>query len=98
VGEQRPSGVAWSQRAMASRPDRTEVLAGFEGPVVVVVGEDDTVTPLDGAQLMADAAPDATLVVVPGAGHLSAVEAPGAVAEALAELVRRDGEIIEPGA
>lgn len=98
IGQQRPSGVAWSQRAMASRPDRTEVLAGFGGPVVVVVGEDDTVTPLDGAQLMAGTAPDAALVVVPEAGHLSAVEAPGAVAEALAELVRRDGEITEPGA
>lgn len=96
IGEQEPAGVAWSQRAMAARPDRTQVLAGFDGPVVVVVGEDDTVTPLPGAQQMVDAASDTTLVVVPGAGHLSAVEAPGAVAEALAGLVRRGRERTTP--
>lgn len=96
IGQQVPGGVAWSQRAMAGRPDRTPVLAGFDGPVVVVVGEDDTVTPLPGAQQMVDAATDATLVVVPGAGHLSAVEAPRAVAEALAGLVRRDQESTAP--
>lgn len=97
IGEQAPAGVAWSQRAMAARPDRTPVLAAFDGPVVVVVGEDDTVTPLPGAQQMVDVATDATLVVVPGAGHLSAVETPGAVAEALAGLVRRGPESATPG-
>lgn len=93
ITEQTPAGVAWSQRAMAARPDRSAVLAAFEGPVVVVVGEDDTVTPLAAAQHMTETARDAELVTIPGAGHLSAVEAPGAVAEALDELLRREGEV-----
>lgn len=87
--EQTPAGVAWSQRAMAARPDRTDVLAAFDRPVVVVVGDEDTVTGVDAAEHMVAAAPDARLVVVPQAGHLSAVEQPAAVAAALSELLQR---------
>ncbi|WP_019134854.1 alpha/beta fold hydrolase [Cellulomonas massiliensis] len=89
VEEQAPASVAWAQRAMAARPDRTDVLAAWDGPVAVVVGDEDTVTPVDAARHMADAAPQAQLVVVPRAGHLSAVEQPDAVALALGDLCQR---------
>ena len=36
-----PAGVAWAQRAMAARPDRTEVLRGLSVPAVVVYGVED---------------------------------------------------------
>jgi pimeloyl-ACP methyl ester carboxylesterase len=88
IEDQAPAGVAWSQRAMAARPDRTGVLAAFDGPVVVVVGDEDTITRVEAAQHMVSAAPDARLVVVPQAGHLSAVEQPAAVAAALSELMQ----------
>lgn len=87
IGDQRPAGVAWSQRAMASRPDRSRVLAGFAGPAVVVVGEEDRITPVAAAEHMLDVLPAATLVVVPDAGHLTVVEAPDAVADALRTLL-----------
>lgn len=89
IRSQAVSGVAWAQRAMAARPDRTDVLRSFTNPVAVVVGAEDQVTPLDDAHHMVDAAPDATLTVVPNAAHLSPVEEPAAVAEALAGLHRR---------
>lgn len=89
VGEQDPARVAWAQRAMAARPDRTTVLQGFAGPVTVVVGDEDTVTGVDEARHMADASSQALLVVVPRVGHLSAVEDPAAVRTALVELARR---------
>ena len=89
IDAQPPEGVAWSQRAMAARPDRTHVLQAFADPVTVVVGDEDGLTPLDQAEHMVAAARDARLVVVPHAGHLSAVEDPAAVADALAELVAR---------
>jgi pimeloyl-ACP methyl ester carboxylesterase len=89
IDEQSPAAVAWAQRAMAARPDRTAVLAGWAGPVTVVVGDEDTVTPLDAARHMAQAAPQAQLVVVPRAGHLSALEQPDVVGLALAELCQR---------
>ncbi|HEY0118660.1 MAG TPA: alpha/beta hydrolase [Cellulomonas sp.] len=89
IREQAPAGLAWSQRAMAARPDRTAVLHAFPGPVTVVVGDEDTVTPVAAAEHMSLAAGGAPLVVVRGAGHLSAVEDPAAVAAALADLAQR---------
>jgi pimeloyl-ACP methyl ester carboxylesterase len=89
VRGQSPAGVAWAQRAMADRPDRTHVLRQFDGPVSVVVGAEDVVTPLADAEHMEQAARDAALTVVPGTGHASPVEDPSAVAAALALLHRR---------
>ena len=86
VRGQSPLGLAWSQRAMARRGDKTGMLRHFIGPVSVVVGDQDEITPLSDAQHMADAAPDSTLTLVPGAGHLSALEDPYTVAAALNAL------------
>ncbi|PZR52031.1 alpha/beta hydrolase [Xylanimonas oleitrophica] len=88
VRGQSPAALAWAQRAMADRPDRTAVLERFDGPVAVVVGAEDTVTPLAEAEHMAHAAADGALTVVPGAGHLSALEDPATVAGSLALLHR----------
>lgn len=88
ISAQPPVGVAWSQRAMAARPDRTAVLTGYRGPALVLVGEEDRPTPVAEAQGMA-AALGVEAVVVPGAGHLTAVEAPGPVAAALGDLLGR---------
>ena len=68
--------VAWAQRAMAARPDSTETLRAVPVPVLVVVGEEDTLSPPADAEAMTAALPDARLVRLPAAGHLSAVEAP----------------------
>lgn len=89
IGEQSPAGVAWSQRAMAARPDRTAVLAAFDGPVAVLVGEQDSMTPVAAAEHLAAAASGSVLTVVPGVGHLSAIEDPRAVAAAIGALVDR---------
>ena len=84
-----PEGVAWSQRAMAARPDSSQVLAGLSVPAAVVVGEQDVLTPPQAARAMVEVLPDAVLTVVPGAGHLSPLEAPREVARALTGLVVR---------
>ena len=77
--------IAWGQRAMAARPDRTEVLRGVDAPAVVIIGENDGVIPRGDAELMADIL-DVEPVVLAGIGHLAAFEAPEAVARALAPL------------
>lgn len=89
IRDQGPGGVAWCQRAMAPRPDRLAAIAAFEGPVLVVVGDEDELSPVAEAQKMVDAAKDAELVVVPRAGHMTTIEAPEPVATALAGLLRR---------
>ena len=84
-----PEAVAWMQRAMAARPDSLELLAGLRVPAAVVVGADDLITPVPDAEAMAAALPDATLTVLPGAGHLSALESPDAFNTAVRALLHR---------
>lgn len=79
-----PAAVAWASRAMAARPDSFEVLRALDVPALVVVGDEDTLSPVDAAQAMADALPQGRLAVVPEAGHLSAVEDPEAFGAAVA--------------
>jgi pimeloyl-ACP methyl ester carboxylesterase len=89
VRGQAPAGIAWAQRAMAARPDRTHVLMVFDGPVSVIVGAEDGVTPVSEAEHMVRASADGALTVVPSVGHLGVVEDPATVAAALALLHRR---------
>lgn len=85
-----PAAAAWAQRAMAARPASLDVLAGTDVPALVVVGDQDALSPVDDARAMADALPQGRLVVLEGAGHLTALEVPdafaGAVGAFLAEL------------
>lgn len=78
-----PAAVAWASRAMATRGDSLATLRGVDVPALVVVGEQDTLSPVDAAREMAEALPRGRLVVVPQAGHLSAVEDPPAFAAAV---------------
>jgi pimeloyl-ACP methyl ester carboxylesterase len=87
ITAQRPAAVAWAQRAMAVRPESFADLAAFDGPVLVLHGAEDTISPASDAQAMADAARQGgaptTLGAIPEAGHLAAVEAPDEVTRAL---------------
>lgn len=80
-------GIAWGQRAMAERPDRTEVLRTVDAPAVVIAGANDGVVAREDIDAMA-AALEVTPVVLDGVGHLAALEDPTAVADALAPLLR----------
>jgi pimeloyl-ACP methyl ester carboxylesterase len=68
---------------MARRADRTDLLPTIDVPTLVVVGEEDGLTPPDVAEHMAGLIPESQLVVLPGAGHLTPIETPEAVNEAL---------------
>ncbi|MER8101681.1 alpha/beta hydrolase [Kitasatospora sp. NPDC094016] len=84
-----PAAVAWAQRAMAARPDALDVLAGLRVPTAVVVGAQDGLVAPEEAEQMLRARPDAELTVIPGAGHLSALEAPEAFNAAVRDLLAR---------
>lgn len=83
IAAQPPSGIAWAQRAMAARPESFDNLRAADIPALVVFGEQDTLMPLAEANAMVEALPQATLEVIPGAGHLAPMEDPAAVAEAI---------------
>jgi pimeloyl-ACP methyl ester carboxylesterase len=84
-----PASVAWAQRAMAARPDSTDVLAAARVPVLIVVGERDAVTPPAAAQDMARVAQDVELVELPGVAHLTPAEDPPGFADALTGWLTR---------
>jgi pimeloyl-ACP methyl ester carboxylesterase len=78
-----PGGVAWAQRAMAARPPSFDTLRDAAGRLTtktVIVGAEDTLTGPDEAAAMASALGGVTVHVVDGAGHLSPLERPDAVA------------------
>lgn len=81
--ENGPEVYIRQQRAIITRPDSTPVLAGIGVPTTIVVGEADAITPVAEAHAMADAIPDARLVTIARAGHMSPTEQPAAVAAAL---------------
>ncbi|RSN32307.1 alpha/beta hydrolase [Amycolatopsis sp. WAC 01416] len=83
ITTQPPSGVAWAARAMAARPDSLETLRSADVPALVVVGEEDGLTPLEEANTLVETLPDATLVVLPETGHLTPLEDPAGVVEAI---------------
>ncbi|GAA3794326.1 alpha/beta fold hydrolase [Streptomyces coacervatus] len=72
----RPESAAAALRARAARPDYRELLTQVTVPALVVVGADDTYTPVSDAEVMHAALPDSALHVVEGAAHMPNLERP----------------------
>lgn len=81
------AGFIGALEAMKQRPDSTGDMAGIDVPTLIVVGENDGVTPPDLSRNMHEHIGGSTLVVIPEAGHLSNLEAPEAFNGALAEFL-----------
>jgi pimeloyl-ACP methyl ester carboxylesterase len=76
------------QQAIMSRPDSRPGLAAITCPTLVLVGDDDQLTPPALAREMAAGIRGSRLVVIPDSGHLSTVEQPQAVTAALVEWLK----------
>ena len=70
-------------RALLARPDRTDLLATLRMPTLVLCGHDDSWSPLARHQEMARRIAGSHLVDVPDCGHMSTMERPEAVSNAL---------------
>lgn len=88
-----PAAAAWAQRAMAARPDSLDALRAVPGPALVVLGDEDELSTRADADAMVDALPDARVVVLPGSGHLSALEVPAAFTAVLGRFL---GSVVPP--
>ncbi|MDQ8028636.1 MAG: alpha/beta fold hydrolase [Brevundimonas sp.] len=71
------------------RQDGEAALRAFAGPALVLCGEVDQITPPEGHREMAALMPQAELVIAPGCGHLTPIEAPALVSGALARWMER---------
>ena len=70
-----------------TRPDSTPLLSSIHVPTLVVVGDEDAVTPPPASEDMHRAIPGSELVRIPRAGHLSNLEQPELFNAALAAFL-----------
>ena len=75
--------IAGAIRALMTRPDSTPLLAAIHVPALIVVGDEDTLTPPAAAEAMHRAIAGSELVRIPQAGHLSNLERPDVFTAAL---------------
>ena len=76
------------QRAIIGRPDSRPTLESIRCATLVLVGDSDELTPPDRAAEIAAGIRGARLITVPECGHISTLEQPSYVTQALLELLR----------
>jgi 3-oxoadipate enol-lactonase len=89
IRRQSGEGIAAAALGMAEREDSRPILSRIDVPTTVVTSEGDRLIPADVTAPMAEAIPDAELVRLEGAGHLSNLEHTEGFNRALRDLLRR---------
>jgi 3-oxoadipate enol-lactonase len=84
-----PLSIAGTLLALASRTDTTASLDHIQVPTLILVGENDAVTPVEAARKMHERIRGSELHVIPGAGHMSNLENPEAFNDRLIPFLRR---------
>jgi 3-oxoadipate enol-lactonase len=82
-----PAAIAAAQLGMAARPDMTSYLPQIKLATLVLVGEEDAISPPQEMEAIAAAMPNSEFVLVPDAGHMTTMENPAAVSTAFREFV-----------
>lgn len=86
---QRLGAEVFIRQSGLMREDGEAALRAFTRPALVLCGEVDQITPPEGHREMAALIPNAELVIAPGCGHLTPIEAPELVSGALARWMER---------
>lgn len=82
-------GVVGALEALRDRPDSSATLETIDVPTLIVVGEDDVLTPPGEAMLLHAGIRGSTLEVIAGAGHVANVERPAAVNHVITEFLAK---------
>jgi len=80
-------GIIGALEALMTREDSTATLPTITVPTLIVVGEEDALTPVRESEAMHRAIPGSRLEVIACAGHVSSVERPAAVNHVLSEFL-----------
>ena len=83
-----PESIAAALRGMAARPDMSGELRQMAVPALVIVGEHDSISPVDEMREIANSLPRSQFVVISAAGHMSPLEEPARFNEALGTFLR----------
>ncbi len=84
-----PAGLIGALEAMANRQSSKPLLGDIAVPTLVVVGEEDMITPPDQTMAWAAAIPEAQTVIVPKAGHVVNLEAPEEISRLIRDFLER---------
>ena len=84
-----PVGVKGSLLAMLSRNDTTDYLTKINIPALVICGEEDALTPPEVMKPLAEKIKEAVFVVIKNSGHMSPIENPIEVNEAIKKFLER---------
>jgi pimeloyl-ACP methyl ester carboxylesterase len=82
---------------MIRQANLSQRLAYLQPPTLVITGAKDRVVPPDQASLVAQRAPRAELVIIPGAGHLPMDEQPDLFNVAIKKYLQLSGAVKEEG-
>jgi pimeloyl-ACP methyl ester carboxylesterase len=91
IERNRPEGIAAALRGLGERADARPLLETISVPALVIGGGRDEVVPPAETREMAAGIRGARLVEMPGAGHLTSVEAPEAWGEAVVAWLAETG-------
>jgi pimeloyl-ACP methyl ester carboxylesterase len=80
-------GVIGALEALIERPDSRPTLSTVDVPTLIVVGDEDAITPPKESRIMQALIPGSRLEILQQAGHLSNVERPAAFNTVLSEFV-----------
>ena len=69
-------GVVGDLKGMMDRPDARPLLPAIHIPVLILVGRDDQIIPLEEAEAMNEQIPNSRLEMIGDAGHLVNMEQP----------------------
>jgi len=84
---QRPAGILAALQALRNRPDSIPTLTLIQVPTLILVGQEDVLTPPSVAEIMRSKIAKARLVELPRAGHMANLEAPDPFNEAVSEFI-----------
>lgn len=79
--------IVGASEAMIARADSTALLSTIDVPTLIVVGEEDVLTPPKESRAMHAAIRGSRLEIIPGAGHVSNIERPAAFNQVLTEFM-----------
>lgn len=83
-----PRTIEYALAALRDRPDLSGDLASIGVPTLIVVGDQDAITPPNFSEAMHKAIPNAKLEVIRAAGHMSPMEQPEQVNRAVEQFMR----------
>jgi 3-oxoadipate enol-lactonase len=79
--------IVGASEAMMHRADASDLLPTIDVPTLIIVGEEDVLTPPKEARAMHSVIRGSRLEIIPAAGHVSNVERPAAFNHVLTEFI-----------